>query len=65
MAQTNYKNAEEAEGLQIEETLKNFTATDQHNNTCPIPLISDPEKQVYKKYGIESSTLKMMSTFLR
>lgn len=31
----------------------------------PIPLIADPEKEVYEKYGIEKSTLKMLKTFFR
>ncbi len=33
MAQTDYKNVQEAEGLQVEDTVKNFTAPDQHNKT--------------------------------
>jgi peroxiredoxin len=36
-----------------------------HKEISPIPLVGDPEKKVYNQYGIEASTLKMMSTFLK
>lgn len=35
-----------------------------HREISPIPLIGDPMKVVYNLYGVESSVLKMMSTFL-
>jgi thioredoxin-dependent peroxiredoxin len=36
-----------------------------HKEVSPIPLIGDPEKKFYSLYGVESSTLKMLSTFLK
>jgi len=33
-----------------------------HQGVYPIPLIGDPEKRVYKQYGVESSITKMLST---
>jgi len=33
-----------------------------HQGISPFPLIGDPEKKVYKQYGVEQSTLKMMKT---
>jgi peroxiredoxin len=33
-----------------------------HQEISPIPLIGDPEKKIYVQYGVEVSTLKMMST---
>lgn len=35
-----------------------------HQGISPWPLIGDPEKKVYKLYGVEQSTLKMMKTML-
>lgn len=35
-----------------------------HQEISPIPLIGDPEKVIYKKYGVEASTIKMLKTFL-
>ncbi|MGJ3234877.1 redoxin domain-containing protein [Marivirga sp.] len=35
-----------------------------HKEVSEVPLIGDPEKEVYKRYGIESSIFKTMSTFL-
>ncbi len=35
-----------------------------HQEISPIPLIGDPKKEIYSKYGVEASMLKMMSTFL-
>ena len=35
-----------------------------HQGISPIPLIGDPEKNVYYQYGIEKSVLKFMKTFL-
>jgi peroxiredoxin len=34
-----------------------------HREISPIPLIGDPLKVIYNLYGVESSVLKMMSTF--
>jgi len=34
-------------------------------DTFSIPIIADPEKEVYAKYGIEASTLKASSTLLK
>lgn len=33
-----------------------------HEGISPWPLIGDPDKAIYKKYGVEQSTLKMMKT---
>ena len=35
-----------------------------HKGVSPWPLIGDPEQQVYKKYGVGTSVLKMMRTFV-
>jgi peroxiredoxin len=36
-----------------------------HQGISPFPLIGDPEKEVYKKYGVENSIVKMMKTFFQ
>jgi peroxiredoxin Q/BCP len=36
-----------------------------HQEVSSIPLIGDPEKKIYKKYGVESSALKMMKTLIK
>lgn len=36
-----------------------------HESIAPIPLIGDPEKKLYELYGVERSSIKMLSTFLR
>lgn len=36
-----------------------------HQEVSPIPLIGDPEKQVYRQYGVEASHLKMLKTFFK
>lgn len=33
-----------------------------HEGISPWPLIGDPDLSIYKKYGVEKSTLKMMKT---
>jgi thioredoxin-dependent peroxiredoxin len=33
-----------------------------HEGISPWPLIGDPDKKVYRSYGVENSTLKMMKT---
>lgn len=35
-----------------------------HRHVQPIPLIADPEKKIYRQYGVEASTFKMLGTFL-
>ncbi|WP_375560042.1 redoxin domain-containing protein [Bernardetia sp. OM2101] len=35
-----------------------------HQDVSPIPIISDEEKIMYQKYGIEKSTLKFFGTML-
>ena len=35
-----------------------------HQGISPWPLIGDPEKKVFKLYGVEQSTLKMIKTML-
>jgi len=36
-----------------------------HQGISPIPVIGDPEKVFYKKYGVENSIVKMMKTFFQ
>lgn len=36
-----------------------------HQGISPFPLIGDPEKDVYKKYFVENSVVKMMKTFFQ
>jgi peroxiredoxin len=33
-----------------------------HQGISPWPLIGDPQKEIYKRYGVEQSTIKMMKT---
>lgn len=33
-----------------------------HQGISPWPLIGDPDKKVYRSYGVENSTMKMMKT---
>lgn len=35
-----------------------------HQGVSPIPLIGDPEKELYHLYGVENNLLKAFSTFL-
>lgn len=35
-----------------------------HKGISPWPLIGDPDKNVYKQYGVEQSTFKMMKTMV-
>ncbi len=35
-----------------------------HQGVSPWPLIGDPERSIYKKYGVEPSVLKVFNTFL-
>jgi thioredoxin-dependent peroxiredoxin len=35
-----------------------------HQGISPWPLIGDPDKKVYRSYGVENSTLKMMKTMI-
>lgn len=35
-----------------------------HQGISPWPLVGDPDKKVYKQYGVEQSTFKMMKTML-
>jgi len=36
-----------------------------HQEVSPIPLIGDPQKTIYAMYGVENSTLKMLSTIFK
>jgi len=36
-----------------------------HQGVSPFPIISDPDKVIYKKYGVESSVFKMMKTMFQ
>lgn len=35
-----------------------------HQGISPWPLIGDPDKKIYRQYGVEQSTFKMMKTML-
>jgi len=35
-----------------------------HKGVSPFPIIGDPEKKVYNQYGVQSSVIKMLSTFI-
>lgn len=48
----------------FESSTKHLQRSIFHREVSEVPLIGDPEKEIYKKYGIESSLLKTMSTFL-
>ncbi|WP_068473996.1 peroxiredoxin family protein [Saccharicrinis aurantiacus] len=46
----------------FESSADKLTSSTFHQGISPWPLISDSEKVIYQKYGIEKSTLKMMKT---
>ena len=35
-----------------------------HQGISPWPLIGDPDKKIYQRYGVENSTIKMMRTMV-
>lgn len=48
----------------FESSNKKLTSSVFHQGISPWPLIGDPDKNVYRKYGVEQSTIKMMKTML-
>jgi thioredoxin-dependent peroxiredoxin len=36
-----------------------------HQGVSPIPLVGDPERTIYKMYGVEPSVTKMISTLFK
>jgi thioredoxin-dependent peroxiredoxin len=36
-----------------------------HQGVSPIPLVGDPDKTIYKMYGVEASVVKMISTLFK
>jgi len=50
--------------LMFESSNKKLSESVFHQGVNPWPLIGDPELKIYKQYGVESSMLKMMNTFL-
>ncbi|MGQ1891054.1 peroxiredoxin family protein [Thermophagus sp. OGC60D27] len=59
-----FKNA----GVQLiflfESSNEKLLSSSFHRGISPWPLIGDPEKKIYKQYGVEQSTLKLMKTML-
>lgn len=49
--------------LFFESSTEKLKSSVLHKGITPFPIIGDPEKKVYKKYGIENSVVKMMKTF--
>ncbi|MFK7953226.1 MAG: peroxiredoxin-like family protein [Ekhidna sp.] len=51
-----------AKGLEMifffESTKELLSSSDFHNSISPIPLIADPEKTIYARYGVENSGVK-------
>ena len=50
--------------LMFESSNKKLSESVFHQGVLPWPLIGDPEKLVYKKYGVEASALKAITTLL-
>ena len=48
----------------FESSAKLLSLSTFHQGISPIPLIGDPEKVIYKEYGVENSTLGILKTFL-
>lgn len=48
----------------FESTNQKLSESVFHKGINPWPLVGDPEKTVYKKYGVEPSLLKTFNTFL-
>lgn len=59
-----FKNA----GVQLvflfESSNEKLKSSSFHQGISPWPLIGDPDKYIYGRYGVEESTLKMMRTLL-
>ncbi len=50
--------------LFFESSARKLSESVFHQGINPWPLVGDPEKHIYKKYGIETSQEKMKATFL-
>jgi peroxiredoxin Q/BCP len=50
--------------LMFESSNKKLSSSVFHQGVNPWPLVGDPEKIIYKKYGVESSLLKSINTLL-
>lgn len=48
----------------FESTNDKLSSSVFHKGISPWPLIGDPKKEIYYKYGVESSILKLFNTFL-
>ncbi len=46
----------------FESSNEKLAASVFHQGISPWPIIGDPDKQVFKQYGVEQSALKMMKT---
>jgi len=49
----------------LESSLQQIQRSIFHQEVSPIPLIADPQHEVYSKYRVESSMMKMMNTFMK
>ncbi|SFD82520.1 peroxiredoxin family protein [Thermophagus xiamenensis] len=57
-----FKNAGVQLVLLFESSNEKLLSSSFHRGISPWPLIGDPEKKIYKLYGVEQSTIKMMKT---
>ncbi len=48
--------------LMFESSNEKLRSSVFHQGISPWPIVGDPDKKVYKQYGVEQSTLKMMKT---
>ena len=48
----------------FESSNKKLSSSVLHQGISPWPLIGDPDKKIYKIYGVENSTVKMMRTMV-
>lgn len=48
----------------FESTNEKLSSSVFHKGINPWPLIGDPDKNIYRQYGVENSVLKMMNTMI-
>ena len=48
----------------FESTTEKLSSSTFHQGISPWPLIGDPDKNIYRQFGVENSMLKMMNTML-
>lgn len=48
----------------FESTAEKLKSSVLHKGILPWPIIGDPERKLYKKYGVEKSVVKMMRTMI-